>query len=109
MEDTLIIIFIAETDPDYVYQISSEVQRQFQKHLGMWRHSVMMTDNGIHRQWPHRNHLTTRRVLPGHDVTETNSRGRHGESHLEVEASFGLQLPYDVRQGPGNFLRPVGG
>ena len=34
MEDTLIVIFIAETDPDYVYQISSDVQKQFQKHLG---------------------------------------------------------------------------
>ena len=34
MGDTLIIIFIAETEPDYVYQISSEVQKQFQKHLG---------------------------------------------------------------------------
>ena len=29
MEDTLIIIFIAETDPDSVYQISSDVQKQF--------------------------------------------------------------------------------
>ena len=34
MEDTLIVIFIAEVDPDYVYQISAEVQKQFQKHLG---------------------------------------------------------------------------
>ena len=34
MDDTLIIIFIAETDPDYVYQISSDIQKQFQKHLG---------------------------------------------------------------------------
>ena len=34
MEDTLIVIFIAETDPEYVYQISSDVQKQFQKHLG---------------------------------------------------------------------------
>lgn len=34
MEDTLIVIFIAETEPDYVYQISSDVQKQFQKHLG---------------------------------------------------------------------------
>jgi len=33
MEDTLIVIFIAETEPDYVYQISSDVQKQFQKHL----------------------------------------------------------------------------
>ena len=29
MEDTLIIIFIAETDPDSVFQISSDVQKQF--------------------------------------------------------------------------------
>ena len=35
MEDTLIVIFIAETDPEYVYQISSDVQKQFQKHLGI--------------------------------------------------------------------------
>ena len=28
------MIFIAEIDPDYVYQISAEVQKQFQKHLG---------------------------------------------------------------------------
>ena len=34
MDDSLIIIFIAETDPDYVYQISSDIQKQFQKHLG---------------------------------------------------------------------------
>ena len=34
MNDSLIIIFIAETDPDYVYQISSDIQKQFQKHLG---------------------------------------------------------------------------
>jgi len=34
MDDCLIIIFIAETDPDYVYQISSDIQKQFQKHLG---------------------------------------------------------------------------
>jgi len=33
MEDVLIVIFIAETDPDYVYQISADVQKQFQKHL----------------------------------------------------------------------------
>jgi len=33
MDDSLIIIFIAETDPDYVYQISSDIQKQFQKHL----------------------------------------------------------------------------
>ena len=36
MGDTLIIIFIAETEPDYVYQISSEVQKQFQEHLGKY-------------------------------------------------------------------------
>ena len=29
MADTLIIIFIAETDPDSVFQISSDVQKQF--------------------------------------------------------------------------------
>jgi hypothetical protein len=29
MEDSLIIIFIAETDPDSVYQISNDVQKQF--------------------------------------------------------------------------------
>ena len=40
MEDTLIVIFIAETDPDYVYQISSDVQKQFQKHLGIRRKLV---------------------------------------------------------------------
>ena len=34
MSDSVIVIFIAETDPDYVYQISAEVQKQFQKHLG---------------------------------------------------------------------------
>lgn len=33
LQDTLIVIFIAETDPDYVYQISADVQKQFQKHL----------------------------------------------------------------------------
>jgi len=33
MEDTLIIIFIAETDPDSVFQISSDVQKQFHQHL----------------------------------------------------------------------------
>lgn len=33
MADTLIIIFIAETDPDSVFQISSDVQKQFHKHL----------------------------------------------------------------------------
>lgn len=33
MEDSLIIIFIAETDPDSVYQISSDVQKQFSQHL----------------------------------------------------------------------------
>ena len=33
-DDSLIVIFIAETDPDYVYQISAEVQKQFQKYLG---------------------------------------------------------------------------
>ena len=37
LEDTLIVIFIAETDPDYVYQISADVQKQFQKHLGQTR------------------------------------------------------------------------
>lgn len=31
----MIVIFIAETDPDYVYQISADVQKQFQKHLGL--------------------------------------------------------------------------
>ena len=36
MDDSLIIIFIAETDPDYVYQISSDIQKQFQKHLGKY-------------------------------------------------------------------------
>lgn len=36
-DDSLIVIFIAETDPDYVYQISAEVQKQFQKYLG-WQH-----------------------------------------------------------------------
>ena len=36
MEDVLIVIFIAETDPDYVYQISADVQKQFQKHLGQY-------------------------------------------------------------------------
>ena len=34
MDESLIVIFIAETDPDFVYQISAEVQKQFQKHLG---------------------------------------------------------------------------
>ena len=34
MSDSVIVIFIAETDPDYVYQISAEVQKQFQTHLG---------------------------------------------------------------------------
>ena len=34
MDDSLIIIFIAETDPDYVYQIGSDIQKQFQKQLG---------------------------------------------------------------------------
>jgi len=33
MDESLIVIFIAETDPDFVYQISAEVQKQFQKHL----------------------------------------------------------------------------
>ena len=36
MEDTLIVIFIAEIDPDYVFQISSEVEKNFQKHLGIF-------------------------------------------------------------------------
>jgi len=33
MDDTLVIIFIAETDPDNVYQITSEIQGQFTQHL----------------------------------------------------------------------------
>ena len=33
MEDSLIIIFIAETDPDSVFQISSDIQKQFHQHL----------------------------------------------------------------------------
>lgn len=33
MNDSLIIVFIAETEPDFVYQISSDIQKQFQKHL----------------------------------------------------------------------------
>ena len=40
LEDTLIVIFIAETDPDYVYQISADVQKQFQKHLGLIKSTV---------------------------------------------------------------------
>ena len=35
MEDTLIVIFVAELDPDYVFSISSEVKKQFRKHLGI--------------------------------------------------------------------------
>ncbi len=33
MDDCLVIIFIAETDPENVFQISSEIQGQFSKHL----------------------------------------------------------------------------
>ena len=40
LQDTLIVIFIAETDPDYVYQISADVQKQFQKHLGLIKSTV---------------------------------------------------------------------
>ena len=43
LQDTLIVIFIAETDPDYVYQISADVQKQFQKHLGL----IKSTDGQI--------------------------------------------------------------
>jgi hypothetical protein len=33
MDDCLVIVFIAETDAENVYQISSEIQSQFNKHL----------------------------------------------------------------------------
>jgi len=33
MEDSLVIIFIAETEPEDVYLISQEIQKQFNKHL----------------------------------------------------------------------------
>ena len=42
MEDTLIIIFIAETDPDSVFQISSDVQKQFHQ---VSRNQEMMKKN----------------------------------------------------------------
>ena len=34
MDDALIVIFIAEIDPNDVLQISSEVKKQFQEYLG---------------------------------------------------------------------------
>jgi len=33
MQDTLIVIFIAETDPAFVYEISADIQKQFNTHL----------------------------------------------------------------------------
>jgi len=33
MRDTLVVVFIAETDPDNVYQVMSEIQGQFSKQL----------------------------------------------------------------------------
>ena len=44
MEDTLIIIFIAETDPDSVFQISSDVQKQFHQA----RNQEIKTKNLMH-------------------------------------------------------------
>ena len=38
MEDSLVIIFIAETEPEDVYLISQEIQKQFNKHLGKREH-----------------------------------------------------------------------
>ena len=49
----MIVIFIAETDPDYVYQISADVQKQFQKHLGLIKSTVgvimtfVISDTGL--------------------------------------------------------------
>ena len=40
MADTLIIIFIAETDPDSVFQISSDVQKQFHK-VAALHHAIL--------------------------------------------------------------------
>ena len=34
MADSLIVVFIAETDPAFVYDITKDVQKQFSNHLG---------------------------------------------------------------------------
>ena len=40
MDDCLVIIFIAETDAENVFQISSEIQSQFSKHLESGRTKI---------------------------------------------------------------------
>ena len=114
-DDSLIVIFIAETDPDYVYQISAEVQKQFQKYLG-WQHNSIdgpattILLSSVHcRYWLDRNHLPTCRVLSRHDIIEADAWRRHGASDLEIQAGLGLQLPDDVCQVPGPVLCPAGG
>ena len=53
MEDTLIIIFIAETDPDSVFQISSDVQKQFhqarnqEKEIKFWNFDPQHLESGL--------------------------------------------------------------
>ena len=81
MEDTLIIIFIAETDPDSVFQISSDVQKQFHqaRNQEMRRKSLYTLDPYSSHYpapwiWPHGGDLSTIRVLSRLGRTEENFR-----------------------------------
>jgi len=96
MQDSLVVVFIAETDPDNVYQVMSEIQSQFSKYMEDGALDVISPPSEYYPD------MTSLRKTLGDDMERVAWRSKQALDfaflmmYCQSKATFYVQLEDDV-------------